>query len=115
MYNLEESAISSTEFIVWKTINRFEKNFLYQVATSEGFIEYCTRFATGTSNSHKRVSPDIMVSFQIPFEKTHIQKFGEITDSIRTQVLQNNEQNQELIQLRDWLLPMLMNGQVKVE
>ena len=115
VYNLEESAISSTEFIVWKTINRFEKNFLYQVATSEGFIEYCTRFATGTSNSHKRVSPDIMVGFQIPFEKTYIQKFGEITDSIRTQVLQNNEQNQELTQLRDWLLPMLMNGQVKVE
>ena len=115
VYNLEESAISSTEFIVWKTINRFEKNFLYQVATSEGFIEYCTRFATGTSNSHKRVSPDIMVSFQIPFEKTYIQKFGEITDSIRAQVLQNNEQNQELTQLRDWILPMLMNGQVKVE
>lgn len=115
IYNLEENAISSTEFIVWKTFNRFEKNFLYQVATSEGFIEYCTRFATGTSNSHKRVSPDIMVGFQIPFEKTYIQKFGEITDSIRTQVLQNNEQNQQLTQLRDWLLPMLMNGQVKVE
>lgn len=115
IYNLEENAISSTEFIVWKTFNRFEKNFLYQVATSEGFIEYCTRFATGTSNSHKRVSPDIMVGFQIPFEKTYIQKFGEITGSIRTQVLQNNEQNQELTQLRDWLLPMLMNGQVKVE
>ena len=29
------------------------------------------------------------------------------------QILEN--QNQELIQLRDWLLPMLMNGQVKVE
>ena len=115
IYNLEENAISSTEFIVWKTFNRFEKNFLYQVATSKEFIEYCTRFATGTSNSHKRVSPDIMVGFQIPFEKTYIQKFGEITDSIRTQVLQNNVQNQELTQLRDWLLPMLMNGQVKVE
>lgn len=115
IYNLEENAISSTEFIVWKTFNRFEKNFLYQVATGKEFIEYCTRFATGTSNSHKRVSPDIMVSFQIPFEKTYIQKFGEITDSIRAQVLQNNEQNQELTQLRDWLLPMLMNGQVKVE
>ena len=115
IYNLEENAISSTEFIVWKTFNRFEKNFLYQVATGKEFIEYCTRFATGTSNSHKRVSPDIMIGFQIPFEKTYIQKFGEIIDSIRTQVLQNNEQNQELNQLRDWLLPMLMNGQVKVE
>lgn len=115
IYNLEENAISSTEFIVWKTFNRFEKNFLYQVATGKEFIEYCTRFATGTSNSHKRVSPDIMIGFQIPFEKTYIQKFGEIIDSIRTQVLQNNKQNQELTQLRDWLLPMLMNGQVKVE
>lgn len=115
IYNLEENAISSTEFIVWKTFNRFEKNFLYQVATGKEFIEYCTRFATGTSNSHKRVSPDIMIGFQIPFEKTYIQKFGEIIDSIITQVLQNNEQNQELTQLRDWLLPMLMNGQVKVE
>ena len=25
------------------------------------------------------------------------------------------KQNQELTKLRDWLLPMLMNGQVKVE
>ena len=115
IYNLEENAISSTEFIVWKTFNRFEKNFLYQVATGKEFIEYCTQFATGTSNSHKRVSPDIMIGFQIPFEKTYIQKFGEIIDSIRTQVLQNNVQNQELTRLRDWLLPMLMNGQVKVE
>lgn len=115
IYNLEENAISSTEFIVWKTFNRFEKNYLYQVATGKEFIEYCTRFSTGTSNSHKRVSPDIMIGFQIPFEKTYIQKFGKIIDSIRTQVLQNNEQNQELTQLRDWLLPMLMNGQVKVE
>lgn len=115
IYNLEENAISSTEFIVWKTFNRFEKNYLYQVATGKEFIDYCTRFATGTSNSHKRVSPDIMVGFQIPFKKTYIQKFGETIDSIRTQILQNNKQNQELTQLRDWLLPMLMNGQVKVE
>lgn len=32
---------------------------------------------------------------------------------LKQQILEN--QNQELIQLRDWLLPMLMNGQVKVE
>ncbi|HFR3805981.1 TPA: restriction endonuclease subunit S, partial [Streptococcus suis] len=31
-------------------------------------------------------------------------------------VIENNiKQNQELTQLRDWLLPMLMNGQVRVE
>lgn len=29
-------------------------------------------------------------------------------------IISNKEQNQELAQLRDWLLPMLMNGQVRV-
>jgi len=30
-------------------------------------------------------------------------------------IVTNREQNQKLVELRDWLLPMLMNGQVKVE
>ena len=29
-------------------------------------------------------------------------------------VVSNREQNQKLSELRDWLLPMLMNGQVTV-
>ncbi|HEM5188865.1 TPA: restriction endonuclease subunit S, partial [Streptococcus suis] len=33
---------------------------------------------------------------------------------ILKQQLDLKQQNQELTQLRDWLLPMLMNGQVKV-
>ena len=35
--------------------------------------------------------------------------------TINNQIYVNEAQNQELTQLRDWLLPMLMNGQVKVE
>jgi type I restriction enzyme S subunit len=30
-------------------------------------------------------------------------------------MVKSHEENQELTQLRDWLLPMLMNGQVTVE
>lgn len=30
-------------------------------------------------------------------------------------ILSKSKQNQELIQLRDFLLPLLMNGQVKVK
>ena len=29
-------------------------------------------------------------------------------------IVSNNKQNQKLAELRDWLLPMLMNGQVTV-
>lgn len=35
-------------------------------------------------------------------------------DSTLKKIVKNKQQNQELAQLRDWLLPMLMNGQVKV-
>ncbi|MDM1299853.1 restriction endonuclease subunit S [Empedobacter falsenii] len=42
-------------------------------------------------------------------------KFSEKILPIYERIRNNQKQNQELTQLRDWLLPMLMNGQVKVE
>ena len=38
-----------------------------------------------------------------------------IFDSILNKLVTNKVQNQELAKLRDWLLPMLMNGQVRVK
>lgn len=43
-----------------------------------------------------------------------ILKFNSIISKNQNQILINAKQNQELASLRDWLLPMLMNGQVKV-
>jgi type I restriction enzyme S subunit len=43
-----------------------------------------------------------------------IQLFHELISSNIELVLNNSLQNQELTKLRDWLLPMLMNGQVTV-
>lgn len=40
--------------------------------------------------------------------------FGKRIKSSINQIYINSEQNQELAKLRDWLLPMLMNGQVRV-
>ena len=42
-------------------------------------------------------------------------KFNSIIDNLLEQMKNVQRQNQQLTQLRDWLLPMLMNGQVKVE
>jgi type I restriction enzyme S subunit len=42
-------------------------------------------------------------------------RFNKVVKSIFDKVLSNQLQNQELAELRDWLLPMLMNGQVKVD
>jgi type I restriction enzyme S subunit len=42
------------------------------------------------------------------------ESFEEFAKSIYNLIRQNTLQNQELTALRDWLLPMLMNGQVTV-
>lgn len=43
-----------------------------------------------------------------------IKRIDEKITPLLRKLLLNEKQNQELAQLRDWLLPMLMNGQVKV-
>ena len=48
-------------------------------------------------------------------EENILEKFNTIVKRNYETIKLNNIQNQELTQLRDWLLPMLMNGQVQVE
>lgn len=107
-------AVCSTEFVVWKTIASWMKAFLFIVARSPQFVTFCTQSATGTSNSHKRVNPEVMMSHSIPWEPGQAQSFGETVNPILLARQLNEIQNKELAQLRDWLLPMLMNGQVTV-
>jgi type I restriction enzyme, S subunit len=47
-------------------------------------------------------------------EKSIIQNFQKIVEPIFSKTKICNAQNQRLASLRDWLLPMLMNGQVRV-
>ena len=48
-------------------------------------------------------------------KKIIIEKYNNIFQPYYSKILTNQKQNQQLSALRDWLLPMLMNGQVKVE
>ena len=43
-----------------------------------------------------------------------IQKFESKIDAVFSKLHIIEQENQQLAQLRDWLLPMLMNGQVTV-
>ena len=50
-----------------------------------------------------------------PYDHNIVDEFVKIYRPLIDQISKNKKQNQELTQLRDWLLPMLMNGQVKVK
>ncbi len=50
----------------------------------------------------------------IPKESV-LTQFSKLIDDNLAKLFSNSKQNQQLTQLRDWLLPMLMNGQVSVK
>ena len=60
------------------------------------------------------VSSDIETTNLIISNKDLIMKFGEYCEPLFNQIETNLKQNHRLTQLRDFLLPMLMNGQVSV-
>ncbi len=109
-----QDQICSTEFVVWRCPSLSIKNFMYLIATSDQFIAHCTQSATGTSNSHKRVNPNVMMGFVQPFDKEIAEQFGETIAPMVKTIMANHQENLQLEKLRDWLLPMLMNGQVAV-
>jgi type I restriction enzyme S subunit len=109
-----ENLICSTEMVVWKCENKETKNFYFQLSKSQNFISYCTQVATGTSNSHKRVNPAVMMQYNIAYNKSLVLEYGKIVDPWISKIMTNKKENKKLAELRDWLLPMLMNGQVKV-
>lgn len=115
VYAMDEAdQICSTEFVVWRSSSENLKNFLFLIATSQQFISHCVQSASGTSNSHKRVNPSVMMRFELPYEEKVAAEFGKVINPILKKLIVNQHENQYLSQLRDWLLPMLMNGQVMV-
>lgn len=111
----DRAAICSTEFVALRTENKYLRNFLYVVCTSRPFVEYCSANATGTSNSHKRISPELMLSYKACFSLEAAENFGRKIDPYISMIVNIVNQNLSLSSTRDFLLPMLMNGQVTVE
>ena len=61
------------------------------------------------------VSNDIEFSTLAIPDSNVIKKFAAAVEPAFEKIANNTKENQHLTQLRDWLLPMLMNGQVTVE
>lgn len=60
------------------------------------------------------VSNDIeLTTLAIP-DSAVVEKFAAVVEPAFERIANNTKENQHLTQLRDWLLPMLMNGQVQV-
>lgn len=89
------------------------KEFVYATLARDDFFNYDVAGSKGSKMP--RGDKKHIMEYPIVFEFGIVEQYSEIVKPIYEAVHKNNNQNQELTQLRDWLLPMLMNGQVKVE
>ena len=113
--NRESNQICSTEFVVWNPTSMKTKGFLFMLAKNAKFIEYCTQGATGTSHSHRRINPELMMKFDFPYNSEIAIKFSLLIENIIGQLHDNIAQLKVLTKQRDELLPLLMNGQITIE
>ena len=111
-----DNAICSTEFIVYKPRETWTRPYCYALLNSDAFYAHMVSRATASTGSRKRIQPDVSAAFQIaiPDEKT-MRSFVALYDPVMKQLKNLHKENHELAKLRDWLLPMLMNGQLVVD
>jgi type I restriction enzyme, S subunit len=89
----------------------FGSDFIYQ--TLNRFMKLIEQNASGST--FKEISGGTLKSLKLPIPPIELEQFYRakaISTSKQQETLE--KQNQELTALRDWLLPMLMNGQVTV-
>ncbi len=91
---------------------KYGKNYIYY--TLQNNLKVIEQHASGST--FKEISATVLKDITIIQPNLDIvTKFEEKVSSSNSYIKVNEEQKQELTQVRDWLLPMLMNGQVKVE
>ena len=92
-----------------------ETNRYYLYFALKNYFENANASAK-TGNTFANMNKEDFSGIRIILPRNEIKNnFHKMTEPYFAQIKCLQGQNQELTQLRDWLLPMLMNGQVKVE
>lgn len=89
---------------------------LYRRYLTYKFKDYENTTATTSGGTiMQNVSQNTLrrIKFAVP-NKKNILKFNEKIDAIWSMIQMNNRENRELVSLRDFLIPLLMNGQVGI-
>ena len=109
---LEAKTVYSGFIIASEVNDLIYKNLIFYYLKNVEEVLKNQSAGTIMKNISQSVLTDMVVS--LPPQNVLL-KFNSIIDNLLEQMKNVRRQNQEFSQLRDWLLPMLMNGQVRVE
>ena len=80
----------------------------------EDLYQYLVKLSTGSARDN--LSQDMIKNIKVVIPSNDIlDRFYDFSNNVIKEITKKQQENEQLTQLRDWLLPMLMNGQVKVE
>lgn len=80
----------------------------------EDLYQYLVKLSTGSARDN--LSQDMIKNIKVVIPSNDIlDRFYDFSNNIIKEITKKQQENEQLTQLRDWFLPMLMNGQVKVE
>ena len=106
--------INESVFTIRPNYEKVTSEFLYMLLSSDEMKTFTKNVSTGSI--HKGVRHSVLKTFKLAyFDKRLIDNFSSIISPVLFKINSINQENQKLVELRDWLLPMLMNGQVKVK
>jgi len=106
--------VASSEFVVLKNKSEKSNFFIYNVCNNQKFTEYLCSNTTGSTNSRQRVTPTIALDFKLAVNEQIISKFSNLISANGKMILEAAEENKNLEQLRDTLLPKLLSGEIEI-
>ena len=94
--------------------DKLNKQFLEPLFNSEHYHSYIKHFASGTLVLHLNLEGVKWCKIPLPPIEV-LNKYAELKQNVDKKIALSIKENQQFEELRDWLLPMLMNGQVTVK
>jgi type I restriction enzyme, S subunit len=105
--------INESVFTIRPDSDVISSEYLLMLLSSSEMKAFTKNSSAGSI--HKGIRHGVLKSFNLPYaDKKLIDQFSSVLRPILQKMHSISEENRELTQLRDWLLPLLMNGQVRV-
>jgi len=105
--------ITSTDTIILRPKKRFFYGLALETVFADEFVEAATQSSTGSKMP--RADWNVLKHYKIPVPDTALlHSFNAVFEKALEKIYLSETENKQLVELRDWLLPMLMNGQVTV-
>ena len=109
----EDTVLFSMDVAKITPNDKLDVHYLNMLFNSQPYHDFIKQFASGTLVLHLDLRALDFYRFVIP-QKYILEKFSKFKSNIEKRKSIIIKENQQLTALRDWLLPMLMNGQVTV-